>query len=211
MNQIFYPDTLPKKTAELIQLLTTSNLEFLKDFYLSGGTGLSLQLGHRESEDLDFFTQKDFDPTTIQSQLAELGKLESFEIEKGTLNAYLGGVKLQFLYYPYQLIEPVVTWNSLTLSSILDIACTKIQTIGMRGSKKDFVDLHFLLRKYSLSDLFDSLAKKYPNTDYNLTHLLKSLTYFVDADVQPMPRLHQDVIWKDLKKSLIKQVQTIKL
>jgi len=81
----------------------------------------------------------------------------------------------------------------------------------MRGSKKDFIDLHFLLQKYSLSELLDSLAKKYSDTDYNLPHLLKSLIYFADADAQPMPRMHQDLTWEDLKPILIEKVQGIKL
>ena len=211
MTQAFYPETLPDSTAQLVKLLTTHNSSFLADFYLSGGTALSLQLGHRESEDLDFFSQKDFDPRHLQSQLSPLGKLESLEVKEGTLNTYLNGVKLQFLHYPYKFIEPTVTWNTLALSSVLDIACTKIQTIGMRGSKKDFIDLHFLLQKYSLSELLDSLAKKYSDTDYNLPHLLKSLIYFADADAQPMPRMHQDLTWEDLKPILIEKVQGIKL
>ena len=211
MTKIFYPETLPPQTAQLIELFTINHPEFLKDFYLSGGTALSLQLGHRESEDLDFFSLIDFDPRTIQAQLTKLGELKSLELKQGTLNTYLNATKLQFLHYPYPLLESTISWNNLTLSSILDIACTKIQTISMRGSKKDFVDLYFLLNIFSLPDLFSHLATKYPHTDYNLTHLLKSLIYFADADAQPMPRLHKDVIWEDLKQSLTKQVQTIKL
>lgn len=81
----------------------------------------------------------------------------------------------------------------------LNKACDKLRTIGIRGSKKDFIDLYFLLKRFSLEDLFKALKKKYSRVDYNQPHLLKSLVYFVNADSQPMPRMHQDVEWKEIK------------
>ena len=95
-----------------------------------------MQIGHRESEDLDFFCEKDFDPGRIEIALKSFGSLEETELDKNTLNTYLNGVKLQFLGYPYRLIEPLINWQRIKLSSVIDIACTKLQTVGMRGSKK---------------------------------------------------------------------------
>jgi len=74
----------------------------------------------------------------------------------------------------------------------------------MRGSKKDFLDLYFLLEKFSLSELFILLEQKYENINYSKTHILKSLVYFEDAEFQPMPRMHADVSWPQVKDRLVK-------
>ena len=209
MNQQISIDTLPKKTAKLLATFSNTIPKFLNSFYLSGGTALSLQLGHRESEDLDFFSQKAFNPQLIQQNLLKYGNLTQTELAKGTVNTFLGGVKLQFLEYPYDLIKPLMKWESIQLSSIEDIACTKLQTIGMRGSKKDFIDIYFLLEKYSLTDMFELMKTKYTKVDYSTIHIMKSLVYFEDADHQPMPRMHKTISWSDVKKTMIKAVKEI--
>jgi len=207
----FFPLTLPAKTARLLKLFSEKKPDFLSSFYLSGGTALSLQLGHRESEDLDFFSEQSFEPDALEKQLLSYGALAETELVKGTLNTYLDGVKLQFLLYPYRLIEPLVEWGSTRLSSVIDIACTKLQTVGMRGSKKDFIDIYFILQHFSLPELLEYTKKKYAESDYSETHILKSLVYFDDAEDQPMPRMHQDVSWEQVMRSIIKAVKSISI
>ncbi len=211
MSTLFHKDTLPQGTAKLFKNIELAQPSFLQDFYLSGGTALSLQLGHRESEDLDFFTEQDFDPRNIQVELEKIGKLSDIELDQNTLNGYLDTVKVQFLRYPYPLIDPVVNIGGIKLSSVIDIACTKLQTIGMRGSKKDFVDMFILLQKYPLTELITKLKEKYQQTQYNLPHILKSLVYFVDAEDQAMPRLHQKITWNQVKEKMIEVIKEINL
>jgi predicted nucleotidyltransferase component of viral defense system len=211
MTEKFFPNTLPLSTKKLIKTWQANPPKFLNDFYLSGGTALSLQIGHRESEDLDFFSQKTFDPEKLQQELMKLGNLTDTELDQGTLNTFLNGVKLQFLEYPYRMIKPLVIWQSLQLSSVEDIACTKLQTIAMRGSKKDFVDLYFLLQRYQLKQLFEWLEEKYQGVDYNQSFILKSLIYFKDAQKQPMPRMLQPVTWEKVKSTMVKAVREVKL
>lgn len=202
---MIFSETLPEATRLLIEKI--QGQEFLSSFYLSGGTALALQLGHRESEDLDFFSEEEFEAVNLELVLAKLGNLEDVELSPGTLNTFLMGVKLQFLHYPYPLLEKTVNWKGLSLSSILDIACTKLITISMRGSKKDFIDLYFILKQHSLSQLFMQVRKKYRGTDYNQQHLMKSLVYFEDADSQPMPRMHQQVSWETVKTKIVEEVK----
>jgi hypothetical protein len=159
---------------------------------------------------LDFFSKDTFDPIALQSQLLPFGTLSNTEIAENTLNTNINSVKMQFLRYPYLILEPLTEWNGIKLSSILDIACTKIITVSMRGSKKDFIDVYFLLKQFTLPDLIEKITQKYHGIDYNTTHLLKSLVYFVDADQQPMPRMHQDVAWDHIKTEIIRQVKEIK-
>ncbi len=200
-----YKNTLLPATDKVVQKIQGAT--FLQQFYLSGGTALALHLGHRESEDLDFFTPETFDPQHLQSEVQRFGQLESVEIAEGTLNTFLDTVKLQFLHYPYPLLEATTYWEGLSLSSIIDVACTKIITISMRGSKKDFVDLYFLLKQYSLHELFEKLDQKYQGVNYNRAHLAKSLIYFEDAETQPMPRMLQNVQWEEVKTSITQAVK----
>ena len=203
-----HPNTIPPNTKKVLNKIKKTN--FLKSFYLTGGTALSLYLGHRESEDLDFFSKDNFDPVRLQQEIKGLGKLKDVVIQSGTLNLFLDQAQLQFLYYPYRLIKPYVRWQEISLSSVIDIACTKLRTIGMRGSKKDFIDIYFLLKTYSLNELFDSLEEKYQGIDYNIPHILKALVYFNDAEVQPMPRMRKKVTWTEVKKEVVKSVKTYK-
>jgi len=200
-----FTNTLPASTAQLLEKL--KGAEFLQDFYLSGGTALSLQLGHRESEDLDFFNQNSFQAEKIKLKLQELGELAGIEEGEDTLNAFVDKVKIQFLGYPYKLLEPLVDWQGIKLSSVLDIACTKLLTISARGSRKDFIDLYVLLDKFSLNELFLAVEEKYRGSDYNKIHILKSLSYFDDAQIEPMPRLHTEIVWQELKRTIIAEVK----
>lgn len=209
MNAAFFPNTLPVKTAQLVDKIHATKPEFLKSFYLSGGTGLSLQIGHRESEDLDFFSTESFNSLQLEKEVTTLGQLSNTELAAGTLNTYVDGVKLQFLEYRYPLLEPVTSWQGMQLSSVLDIACTKLQTVSMRGSKKDFVDLYFLFEIYSLPELLEKAKAKYSTVDYNQAHILKSLVYFEDADAQPIPRMLKDVSWDMIKSKMISEVKNI--
>lgn len=204
-----HTETLAPNTKELFEKL--SHLSLPGEFYLSGGTALALHLGHRESEDLDFFSQEEFDPEEIQRLLEKDLLLTDIAVDAGTLNCYANGVKLQFLHYPYKLLEEPKTLDNIKISSVKDIAGTKLLTISARGSKKDFIDLYFILELFSLKELFEILDKKYTDQDYNTVHILKSLVYFEDADDQPMPRMHKDVSWLTVKNVITQNVKMFEI
>jgi hypothetical protein len=193
-----YLNILPTGQEEVIKKL--SNYPFIKDFYLSGGTALALQLGHRESVDFDFFGEKDFEPQELLNILQNDFDVEVDKIERGTLNCRIKNIKLQFLHYPYKLLEEFINWDGINLSSIVDIACTKMITVSVRGNKKDYIDIYFLLQKYDLGELFAKMELKYTGLDFNEAHIIKSLTYFNEADEQPMPRMHIETDWGNVKK-----------
>lgn len=205
-----YTETLAPKTKSVLNVLSI-NSTILEDFYLSGGTALALHLGHRESEDLDFFSQKDFDPQQLQQKLEIILTISDVSLDRGTLNCYANGVKLQFLHYPYKLLDKTQKLDNLQISSMRDIACTKLITISARGSQKDFIDLFFILQAYNLRELFELLKEKYPETDYNLLHILKSLVFFEDADHQPSPKMHKKISWPEIKKHIAEKVKSFNL
>jgi hypothetical protein len=84
-----------------------------------------------------------------------------------------------------------------------DIAAMKIDAVSSRGSKKDFIDIYFLLEKYSLSDLLEIFEKKYAAIKFNRVHILKSLSYFEDAESEPMPIMLKPISWEDVKKKIV--------
>jgi len=204
-----HTETLAPDTKNIFEKL--AGLGLPENFYLSGGTALALHLGHRESVDLDFFSQEKFSPESVQVLLEKDLHLGEVVLDPGTLNCYADQVKLQFLHYPYKLLEVPKVWEGIKISSIQDIACTKLLTISARGSKKDFIDLYFILELYSLPELFELLKKKYSEQDYNLLHILKSLVYFDDADEQPSPRMHKEVRWITVKSIITQNVKMVEI
>lgn len=95
------------------------------------------------------------------------------------------------------------------LASPRDIAAMKINAIEGRGTKKDFIDLYFLLKHYSLQELLNFYAKKYP--EYSLFRALMSLTYFEDAENQYFPKMFVDVEWEEVKECIRREVAQVSL
>lgn len=154
------------------QTIEPDTLEFLKALMaepsfngirLVGGTSLALQYGHRQSVDIDMFGIFSPDASAMSERLKKLGQTfvvkESERIKIYTIN----GIKVDFVDYGnYPWIDDVIIENGLRLASPKDIAAMKINAIEGRGTKKDFIDVYFLLQHYSLNQLLDFYAKKYP-------------------------------------------------
>jgi hypothetical protein len=90
-----------------------------------------------------------------------------------------------------------------------DIAAMKLDAVSSRGSKKDFIDIHFLLEKYSLSELLEIFEKKYAAIKFNKIHILKSLSYFEDAESDPMPIMLKPILWEVVKKKIVTETNQI--
>lgn len=193
-----FEKSISEKTKLVLEKIGKMSLK--EKFYLAGGTALALQLGHRESIDLDWFSQADFFNRGVKEQLASAGKLEIASEEDGTVNASLEGVKVSFLRYPYKLIFPLINLGEIKFADERDIAAMKIDAMSSRGSKKDFIDLYFLLKKYSLDELLGFFEKKYQGINYNKLHILKSLVYFNDAEDEPMPIMIKKISWEEVKE-----------
>lgn len=209
MDKSLHIEVLPDEQRNLLELL--SKQDWLESFYLVGGTALALQIGHRQSLDFDFFIEKDFKTKEIISHLRELGEFELFDEMEDTINGSLNSVNISFLKYEYPLIKRVHRYNNLLISDLLDIALMKLNAISGRGSRKDFVDIFFLLNIFSFDELFEYYEKKYGLEISNNYHLLKSLVYFEDAEREPMPKMIKNVEWSVVKEKLINKVKKIKL
>jgi len=194
-----FKEAVYPKTKEVLNLVWPVAESF--GFYLAGGTGLALQLGHRRSIDLDFFAPKFPERDLLLSKLREFSPQVTQEAP-GTLDLLIKDVKVSFLEYEYHLLEELVRLEDLggtSVASVLDIACMKLTAVSSRGTKKDFFDFYFILQQISWADLWSAFAKKYKGVDYNQQHIFKSLVYFHDAKRDPNPDLLQPVSWGDVK------------
>ena len=113
-------------------------------------------------------------------------------------------IKIDFVDYVYKWIDAPLCDGDIRLASMKDIAAMKITAIEGRGTKKDFVDIYFLLKKYSLKNLLDFYSQKYPDSSSFMA--MKSLAYFEDAEEEPMPYMFVDVSWDEIKKSILSRL-----
>jgi len=200
-----HPEAINKKTKSILAKI--AKLDFIDKFYLAGGTALAVQIGHRESVDLDFFSYTKFSVHKLKQELSIAGILAVDYEDEDTLVGMLDDVKISFFHYSYEQSYVLVKFEDIFLASEQDIAAMKLDTISARGSKKDFVDIYFLLKKYSLNQLVEFFENKYKNIQYNKLHILKSLVYFDDANGDPDPLMLVDFDWNETKSFIEKIVK----
>jgi hypothetical protein len=195
----------------LLKLLKDLQQESIfKDYFLVGGTALSLQLGHRMSEDIDLFTNGDFNKEEIFNFLNKnyKGKYVLDNVQNSILNTHIDNLKVDFVGIETNLIEDVKVEDGIKYLGIKDIAAMKLRACAFRGDEaKDFVDVYYLLKEMNIKDMFDYFKKKYDQTD--ITIIKKSLIYFddvKDSSWKSLKLLHDKLSANDLKQTLINEV-----
>jgi hypothetical protein len=180
------------------------HLSFLGDFYLAGGTALALQLGHRISTDLDWFTtnRRLVAPEREQIRLAlrAPGQFHVASEQDGMLFTQLFGTDVSFVHQPHALLEPTIDYQGVQLASPTDIGLMKIAEINSRGTRRDFVDVYCLRETVTLDRLLELSTVKYSDRPSFLAIAIRALAYFEDAEQQPMPRLLWPVRWNDVRE-----------
>lgn len=175
-------------------------LGLLDRCYLAGGTGLALHLGHRRSQDLDFFSGDAVEPDAMIPRMQTLLGFALMSKAEGTLHATVGGIKVSFLSYAYPLLFPLEKFLDVPVADPRDIACMKLSAIAGRGTRRDFVDLYVIGQQYGLDQLLRWFQEKYARVNYSMVHLLKSLTYFEEAERDPMPDMLMPLAWEEIKR-----------
>jgi hypothetical protein len=172
-------------------------------FYLAGGTGLALQIGHRDSIDFDFFTPNEFNTQSLISELERVfadPMLSITQVEKNTVSCIIDGtVRCSFFSYPYPHIRPFIESEYFPIASIEDIGCMKLSAITSRSVEKDYVDLYFILKRVPLAELLALSTEKHPSLDEAL--ILKSLVYFDDV-------LREPILFKEGHEVSFEDIQT---
>lgn len=190
--------------ATLAILKKVMQMPVFQPFNLVGGTSLSLQIGHRISIDLDMFTHLPYENATIIEALKPLGQLDILVDKPPFLQVRLDDVKMDFLKFPYDFVQDFIEVEGVRLVAIENRAIMKLLAIARRGVKKDFVDLYFILERYTLAEIVQMFEKKLPNID--LFHIIKSLTFFGDAEPDADPKMLIKVNWKTVKKVITQKV-----
>lgn len=203
-----HENTLAPKTKQSLEILRKSPV--IQDFYLAGGTGLALRIGHRVSEDLDWFTAKEISPLSLLDQLRHSLPGENFsEVTQswGTLKFFHHNTMVSFFTYRYPLLEKPDEYKNYRIAGIRDIGSMKITSIADRGVRKDFIDLYFICQEIGFSDLLSAFQKKYRDANIELYHYLKSLTYFAEAEETPQPHMLKPADWEEVKECLRQEVK----
>lgn len=171
------------------------------ELILVGGTSLALQIGHRKSIYIDLFGKLNIDDYQFSTILNEFGKITQLNNSKNIKSYLINRVKIDFVNYPYPWIDSYILENGIRLARKTDIAAMKLAAITGRGTKKDFIDIFSLLNYYSLEQMFEFYHKKFH--DGSEFMVLKSLTYFEDAEIEELPVLLHTMNWDEIKSTII--------
>lgn len=203
---------LTKKGRKLLATLDTVKNEALQNWILAGGTGLALIYGHRISDDFDFFRKEGMNIKALHNIFKKIGTYETLQDEENTLTVLLNGVKLSFFQISSPFIFKGTPYYFFSIAHYMDIALMKLKAISSRGSRKDFIDLYTILRSGPvLNDYFELLPKKYNKDNLNDYHILKSLTYFDDAEKEPMSEMLEPFNWEECKAFFVREAHKIVL
>ena len=194
-------------------LLQYQNEPFYKNYHLAGGTSLSLQIGHRISDDIDLFTIEDLNKEKIFKYAQGIHKsVEILNDDATIFQLYFphGNLKIDFVQYPYKILDPLITTNEgLHILGKNDIAAMKMSATGTRGYEaKDFVDLFYLLKEMAVDVIIDNFRKKYETE--NPIHYIRSMAYFDDVSIdswKAIKMITEPLSIEEVKDVLVKNVR----
>jgi len=208
-----HEDVLPKHSLELLNQL--SGYPSFQDprWILAGGTGLAFHLGHRVSEDLDFFRPEPMDLPCFHDALERIGDYEILhETSPHTLTVLICGTKLSFFCVPDPFLFEPIPHRFFSVADPRDIALMKLAAIAGRGSRKDFADLFMILQNPpTLKEYFNLLPRKHDPRRLDIYHILKSLCWFEDAEQEPDLTMRTPFDWNECKTFFLREAQTVAL
>lgn len=199
-------ETIEPHTYEILRKLMSVSI--LKDTRLVGGASLSLQLGHRKSDDIDLFGIINATPEEIQNACSKIGTLETSRTSTRANIFWLDGVKVDCINYPYRWVDECKIMNGIRLASINDIAAMKVNAIVKRSTKTDFIDFYYILRKIPLHEVLDLYEQKYTDIPRNVA--INCLTNFRYAEDTLMPYMFSDIRWYDIELAIRSEVENYK-
>lgn len=197
---MLHTETVETRTLDLIRTLM-SDTKF-QDFFLVGGTALSLKLGHRMSIDIDMFTDKAFDTASIFEHLESNFEFTDGNVVNNAVFGFIEDVKVDFISHQYPLIKPVEVNEGIRMLSLEDIGAMKLHAIVQNGSRlKDFIDVYYLLEKIPFALLSKAYCQKYPNATPQMAH--SGLLYHADIDFSvPITMLKSEPDWSTIDSRL---------
>jgi hypothetical protein len=196
--------TVEPRALELLKQLTAEPP--LAGNFLVGGTSLALQMGHRQSVDLDFFTHQPFDAVLLLDYLSQRYQVQPLTVNNTIFISVVEGVKVDVVHFRYPFAFPLIETERLRLADVRDIAPMKLDAVTKRGSKKDFFDMHYLFEQYDLKQILEWYEQMFRHS--TSFHVVRSLTYFEDAESAEMPLVFdKKVTWEVVKKRMLDVVK----
>lgn len=192
-------------TLELIKSL--QQREYLNGFYLVGGTALAVYYNYRVSIDIDLFSNFDFDAKTLLENIQQDYNYQLHSTAENTLKGRINDINVDIIAHRYPYIYDPVEVDGIYLLSVPDIIAMKLNAISISGQRaKDFVDIYFALKEYSIFEMIQFYQKKY--LQENSAHVLKSLLYFDDVNPGNWPIMIEDsnLEWSKVKEKIEKEV-----
>ena len=212
-KSLYYNTVSPLLLSTIQDLMKTSIFD---DFRLVGGTSLSLQLGHRQSVDIDLFTDciyESVDFKTIDDYLRKhYAYVDTFETDIVGMGKsyYIGNSKYDCikldLFYTDPFIRPFLLIDGLRLASLEEIAAMKIDVVSRSGRKKDFWDIHELMKIFSIEDMLHLHEERHPYS-HDKQEIITNFSSFENADIDFDPICLRRKYWEIIKLDLIEAVQ----
>lgn len=196
-------ETIDTRTLDL--LVKLQKIPAFTELRLVGGTALALHIGHRKSVDLDFFGTITADEYELSKQLTETGQATILKKTENIKIYVIDGIKTDIVNFHYKWLASPLIESGLVLAGMEDIAAMKLSAITGRGTKKDFIDLFFLLKHFRLKQMLDFYLQKYPDGSEFI--VLKSLSYFDDAEEDESPVMLKPAKWGTVKKIIISSLE----
>jgi len=203
---MLHKETISPHTLEL--LIRLQQKEYLKGFFLVGGTALALQIGHRTSVDLDLFSDFSFDTAYVLENLSADFGFKLFFSANNTLKGSIYGVQVDILAHRYPYVCSPLMIENIAMVSVEDIIAMKLNAISISGQRiKDFIDIFYLLKSYTIDDMIRFYKTKY--AAFNEVNVLKSLTWFEDIDHSDMPVLLENpkLKWSEVSATIRQETQ----
>jgi len=201
--------------STLQDLMKTSAFD---DFRLVGGTSLSLQLGHRQSIDIDLFTDCMYETVDFNAIDDFLRKnyayVDTFKTDLVGMGKsyYIGNSKNECikldLFYTDLFIRPFLVVDGLRLASLEEIAAMKIDVVSRIGRKKDFWDIHELMDIFSIEDMLHLHEERYPYS-HDKQEILLNFSNFKNADTDFDPVCLRKKYWEIIKLDLVEATQQV--
>src|SRR6056297_2024540 len=202
---MLYYQSIDSTALELLKKIMT--IPQFNELFLVGGTSLALQIGHRKSIDLDLFGKFNTDNREFAWILKKFDSVKLINETQNIKTYTIENIKVDFVNYPYSWIDKIISKDGIRLVGMRDIAAMKLSAITGRGTKKDFIDLYFLLRYFNLNQMLNFYTQKYPDGSKFL--VLKSLTYFEDAEDELAPVMLESVDWEEVKLKIVKETKSL--
>lgn len=191
-------ESILSKNQQKILRAISDDKSICEKFYLTGGTALAeFYLRHRLSEDLDFFSETEFDTKAIAvffKRQAKKLKIEKVDFEQSFnrnlffLHLQSDTIKTEFTYFPFPRIEKKIKISKLPVDSLIDIAVNKVFTIYQRPRARDFIDLYFIMRRQGWK--IENLVKKAKiKFDWHIDYLQLGSQFAAVKELKDYPRM----------------------